>query len=50
VINVEYLIVMHKKAIEKATIKIIRETRCKEREENRVQKFATYFNVDEQTS
>jgi hypothetical protein len=29
----EYLEVMHKKAMEKAPIKVIRETRCNEREE-----------------
>jgi hypothetical protein len=31
--SVEYLEVMHKKAMEKASIKVIRETHCKEREE-----------------
>jgi hypothetical protein len=34
--NVEYLVVMRKKAMEKATIKVIRETRHKEREEIRL--------------
>ncbi len=35
--NVEYLVVMRKKAMEKATIKVIRETRHKEREEIRLE-------------
>jgi hypothetical protein len=38
---------MHKKVMEKAITKIIRETRHKEREENKVRKFATCFTVDE---
>jgi hypothetical protein len=38
---------MHKKAMEKASINIIRETRFKEMEKNRVKKFAAYFIVDE---
>jgi hypothetical protein len=47
VINVEYLAIMHKKAMEKVDVEVIRKTRCKEREENRVKKFATYFTIDE---
>ncbi len=47
VINIEYLAIMHKKAMEKASINIIRETRSKEMERNKVKKFATYFIVDE---
>jgi hypothetical protein len=50
VISVEYLVVMHKKAMVKAIIKVIRETHYKEREENMVKKSTTYFIVDEQTS
>jgi len=38
---------MCKKAIEKAIVKVIRETHHKEKEENRVKKFATYFTIDE---
>ncbi len=48
VINVEYLVVMHKKAMEKVATKVIRKTCCKEREENKVKNFATYFIVNEQ--
>ncbi len=48
--NVEYLIVMHKKAMEKVVVEAIRETHCKEREENRVKKSVNYFIIDEQTS
>ncbi len=40
---------MHKKAMEKATAYVITETCYKEREENKVKKFATHFIVDEQT-
>ncbi len=36
VINVEYLAIMHKKAMEKVDTKVIKKTRCKEKEENRV--------------
>jgi hypothetical protein len=39
---------MCKKAMEKASEKIIRETCHKEREEKRVQKFTTYFTANEQ--
>jgi hypothetical protein len=49
VINVEYLAIMHKKAMEKVDVEVIRKTRCKEREENRVKKSTTYFIVNEQT-
>jgi hypothetical protein len=45
--NVEYLAIMCKKAMEKASAKVIRETSQKEREENRVKKFATYFTTNE---
>jgi hypothetical protein len=38
---------MCKKAMEKAIIKVIMETRHKEKEENRVKIFATYFPIDE---
>ncbi len=48
--NVEYLIVMFKKAMEKAIEEVIKETHCKEREENKVEKFATYFTIDDRTS
>lgn len=47
VISAEYLTIMHKKAMEKEIIKVIKETCHKEREENMVKKFATYFIVDE---
>ncbi len=50
VINIEYLAIMHKKAMEKASINIIRETHSKEMEKNRVKKFANYFILDEQAS
>ncbi len=46
---VEYLIVMHKKAMEKPAIEVIGETCRKEREENRVRKFTNYFIIDERT-
>jgi hypothetical protein len=49
-INVEYLVVIRKKAMEKAWAKVIRETCCKEKEENKVKKFATYFITDEHAS
>jgi hypothetical protein len=39
---------MFKKAMEKAFAKVIRETSHKEREENRVKKFTTYFIANEQ--
>jgi hypothetical protein len=45
--NVEYLIVMHKKNMEKASTKVIRETCHKEREENKVKKITTYFTAFE---
>jgi hypothetical protein len=45
--SVEYLIVLHKKAMEKAAIKVIKETRHNEKEENTVRKFPNYFIVDE---
>jgi hypothetical protein len=48
VTNVEYLVVMCKKV--NVVAKVIQETHCKEREENRVRKFANYFIVDEQAS
>ncbi len=48
--NVEYLIVMHKKAMEQAVVEAIREICCKEREENKVRKFASYLIIDEWTS
>jgi hypothetical protein len=38
---------MCKKAMEKLVVKVIRETHCKEREENRVRKFANYFTANE---
>jgi hypothetical protein len=38
---------MCKKAMEKASAKVIRETCHKEREENKVRKFTTYFTIDE---
>ncbi len=47
VINIEYLTIMHKKVMEKASINIIRETHSKEMEKNRVKKLATYFIIDE---
>ncbi len=50
VTNVEYLVVMHKKAMEKVVVDAIRETHCKEKEENRVRKSANYLIIDEQTS
>jgi hypothetical protein len=43
VISVEYLAIMHKKAMEKAIVNVIKKTHHKEREENRVRKFANYF-------
>jgi hypothetical protein len=46
-INVEYLTIMCKKVMEKATTKIIRETCRKEREENKVRKSTTYLTIDE---
>jgi hypothetical protein len=48
--NVEYLIIMHKRAMEKAITKAIRETCHKEREENRVIKSTNYLITDERTS
>ncbi len=33
--------------MEKAIAKVIKETHCKEREENKVKKFATYFTTCE---
>jgi hypothetical protein len=50
VISVEDLVVMCKKVMEKATKEVIRETHCKEREENKVRKFATCFIVDGRAS
>jgi hypothetical protein len=50
VTNVEYLVVMCKKVMEKATTKVIRETHHKEREENRVRKSTNYFTTDEWAS
>ncbi len=50
VINIEALIVMCKKVMEKATKEVIGETHCKEKEENKVRKFATYFIVDDRAS
>jgi hypothetical protein len=47
VINVEYLTILHKKAMEKTATKMNRETHYKEREENRIKKFAIYFIVNE---
>ncbi len=47
VTSVECLVVMCKKAMEKASAKVIRETCHKEREENKVRKFTTYFTIDE---
>jgi len=49
VISVEYLAIMHKKAMEKAIVNVIKETHHKEREENRVRKFANYFIAYEHT-
>lgn len=46
-INVEYLATIRKKAMEKACAEVIRETCCKEKEENKVRKFVTYFTTDE---
>jgi len=46
-ISAEYLTIIHKKAMEKVGAKVIRETRRKEREENMVRKFATYFTINE---
>jgi len=43
VTNVEYLVVMCKKAMAKATEQVIKETLHKEMEQNKVRKFATYF-------
>jgi hypothetical protein len=48
VISVEYFTVLHKKAMEKATTKVNKETHYKEREENRIKKFAIYFIINEQ--
>jgi hypothetical protein len=48
--NAKYLVVMCKKAMEKPVVKVIRETHCKEREENRVKKSANYLTVDERAS
>jgi hypothetical protein len=50
--SVEYLVVTCKKAMEKAIIEVIkektiRETCHKEKEENRVRKYGTYFNANE---
>jgi hypothetical protein len=47
-ISVEYLAIICKKAMEKASVAIIGETCRKEREENKVRKFATYFTINEQ--
>jgi hypothetical protein len=47
--NAEYLVIMHKKVMEKAIAEAIRETHRKEREENKAKKSTTYFNVDEWT-
>jgi hypothetical protein len=41
---------MCKKVMEKAFTKVIRKTCHKEREENKVKKFTTYFTIDEQAS
>jgi hypothetical protein len=39
---------MHKKAMEKVDVKVIKETCCKEREENKVKKLANYLTTNEQ--
>jgi hypothetical protein len=49
-ISVEYLAIMCKKAMEEATTKIIRETRRKESEKNKVKIYVTYFIIDEHGS
>jgi hypothetical protein len=36
--------------MEKAIVKVIKETRCKEREENKVKESATYFITNERAS
>ncbi len=48
--NVEYLAVMCKRVMEKANVEVIRETHCKEREENKVRKSTNYFTTDEWAS
>jgi phosphohistidine phosphatase SixA len=40
--NAEYLVVMHKKVMEKVVAKAIRETHQKEREENKIRKSTSY--------
>ncbi len=50
VTSVEDLVVMCKRAMEKATEEVIREMHRKEREENKVRKFATYFIEDDWAS
>ncbi len=47
-INVEYLIIMCKKAMEKVTKDVIMETCHKKWEENRVRRFVNYFTIGEQ--
>jgi hypothetical protein len=47
VTNVEYLIIIYKKATENVVAKVIQETHRKEREENRVRKIENYLIVDE---
>lgn len=48
--NVEYLIIMCKKAMEKSIEDVIRETCHKKWEENKVRKSANYFTIDEEAS
>jgi hypothetical protein len=48
--SAEYLTVMCKNATEKLVAKVIRETHRKEREENKVAKFANYFTTNERAS
>jgi hypothetical protein len=48
--SIEYLIVMCKKAMEKATKDVIKETCCKKWEENMVRKFANYLPINLKTS
>jgi hypothetical protein len=48
--NVEYLRIMHKKATKKTDAEAIKETCHKERKENGVKFFSSYFIIDEHFS